>query len=42
MSSNDQLVVILSPSGDTDAIVMAVAHLESRRMIVCNQNVDNE
>ena len=53
-SGNDQLVVIRSPSGDTDVIVMAIVHHptermiidngngESRRMIVCNQNIDNE
>ena len=51
---NDQLVVILSPSGDRDVIVMAFVHhsterviidngnSESRRMIVCDQTIDNE
>ena len=49
-SGNDQLVVIWSPSGDTDVIVMAIVHHlterliidnsidESRRMMVCDQN----
>ena len=49
-SGNDQLVVIWSPSGDTDVIVMAIVHhlterliidnsiSESRRMMVCDQN----
>ena len=53
-SRNDQLVVIRSPSGDTDVIVMAIVNHpterviidnsngESKRMIVCNQNIDNE
>ena len=54
MCVNDQLVVILSPSGDRDVIVMAIVHhsterviidngnSESRRMIVCDQTIDNE
>ena len=54
MSANDQLDVILSPSGDTNAIVMAIIHhsterviidngnIESRRMIACDQIIDNE
>ena len=53
-SDNNQLVVIRSPSGDANVIVMAVVHHptervitdnsngESRRMIVCDQNIDNE
>ena len=54
MCVNDQLVVILSHSGDRDVIVMAIVHhstkrviidngsSESRRMIVCDQTIDNE
>ena len=54
MCVNDQIVVILSPSGDRDVIVMVIVHhsteriiinngnSESRRMIVCDQTVDNE
>ena len=53
-SDTDQLLVIRSPSGDTDVILMAIIHHpterviihngngESRRMIVCGQNIDNE
>ena len=53
-SGNDQLVVIRSPSCDTDVIVMTTVHHptkrlivdngngESRRMIVCDKNIDNE
>ena len=51
---NDQLPVIRSPSDETDVILMAIVHHptervvidndngESRRMIVCDQNIDNE
>ena len=51
---DDQLVVILSHSGDRDVIVMTIVHhatkrviidngnTESRRMIVCDQTIDNE
>ena len=54
MCVNDQLVVILPPSGDRDVIVMAIVHhstkrviidngnSESRRMIVCSETIDNE
>ena len=54
MCVNDQLVVILSLSGDRDVIVMAIVHhsterviidngnSESRRMIVCDHTIDNE
>ena len=53
-SGNDQLVAMRSSSGDTDVTVMAIVHHpterviidngngESRRMIVCDQNIDNE
>ena len=54
MSANDQLVVILSPLGDTDVIVIAIVHHwtenviidngngKSREMIVYDQNIDDE
>ena len=54
MCANDQLVVILSPSGDRDVIAMAIVHhsterviidsgnSESRRMIVFDQTIGNE
>ena len=53
-SGNDQLVVIRSPLDDTFVIVIVIVHHltervvidsgngESRRMILCNQNIDNE
>ena len=53
-SGNNQLVVIRSPSGDIDVIVIAIVHHptkrviinngngESTRMVVCEQNIDNE
>ena len=54
MSANDQFVVILSPSCDTDVIVMAVVHRSTERVIIdngngecgrmtaCDQAIDNE
>ena len=54
MCVNDELVVVLSPLGDRDVIVMAIVHnsierviidngnSESRGMIVCDQTIDNE
>lgn len=53
-SRNDQLVVIQSPSSNTDVNAMTIVHHpteqvildngngQSRRKIMCNQNIDNE
>ena len=54
MPANDQIVVILSLSGNTDIIVITIVYhsikrviidndnSEARRMIVCDQIIDNE